>query len=90
LLVSDDLSMSALEGPLNARTKAALFAGCDIALHCNGRLDEMKQVASEAKPLAGDALRRAEKALAQLRDPAEFDAEAAEARLRDMLAGAVA
>jgi beta-N-acetylhexosaminidase len=90
LLVSDDLSMSALEGPLNARTKAALFAGCDIALHCNGRLDEMKQVASEAKPLAGDALRRAEKALAQLRDPAEFDVEAAEARLRDMLAGAVA
>ena len=65
MLVSDDLSMSALEGPLNARTKAALFAGCDIALHCNGKLDEMIQVAREAKELAGAALDRAEKALAQ-------------------------
>ena len=53
LLVSDDLSMAALEGPLNTRTKAALFAGCDIALHCNGKLDEMIEVAKEAKDLAG-------------------------------------
>jgi beta-N-acetylhexosaminidase len=90
LLVSDDLSMAALEGPLGTRTKAALFAGCDIALHCNGKLDEMMDVAREAKELAGEALDRADGALAQLRTPADLDIQAAEARLREMLVGAVA
>src|SRR5688500_14535564 len=90
LLVSDDLSMAALEGKLNTRTKAALFAGCDIALHCNGRLDEMMDVAKEAKELAGAALDRADAALAQLHAPASLDIGAAEARLREMLMGAVA
>jgi hypothetical protein len=50
-------------------------------------MDEMREVASQAKPLAGPALRRAEAALAQLRRPAPFDAEAAEARLGGLLAG---
>jgi beta-N-acetylhexosaminidase len=90
LLVSDDLSMTALEGPLGTRAKAALFAGCDIALHCNGKLDEMMEVAREAKELAGPALDRADAALAQLRTPAGLDVQAAEARLREMLMGAVA
>jgi len=90
LLVSDDLSMSALEGSLNVRTKAALFAGCDIALHCNGKMDEMVDVAREAKELAGPARGRADRALAQLRTPAALDVGAAEARLREMLAGAIA
>jgi beta-N-acetylhexosaminidase len=84
LLVSDDLSMAALQGPLAARTKAALLAGCDIALHCNGQLDEMKEVAREAKTLSGAALLRAEAALAQLRAPSELDIEKAEARLAEM------
>ena len=90
LLVSDDLSMSALEGRLGARTKAALFAGCDIALHCNGKRDEMLDVAKEAKVLAGEALDRADAALAHLREPAPLDVAAAEARLREMLMGAIA
>jgi beta-N-acetylhexosaminidase len=90
LLLTDDLSMSALEGSIGARTKAALFAGCDIVLHCNGKLDEMMDVAKETKPLAGDVLGRAKKALSQLRRPADFDAEEAEARLSEMLMGAVA
>ena len=90
LLLSDDLSMAALEGPLNTRTKSALFAGCDIALHCNGKLDEMIQVAREAKELAGASRDRADKALAQLHTPAALDVGAAEARLSEMLMGAVA
>jgi len=89
LLVSDDLSMAALEGPLGARAKAALFAGCDIALHCNGKMDEMKAVAAQVKPLAGVSLHRAEAALAHLRAPSGLDIERAEARLSEML-GAVA
>lgn len=86
LLMTDDLSMSALSGPLAARAKAALFAGCDVVLHCNGGMDEMKDVALEAKPLEGEALKRAETALGHLVRPADFDRIAAEARLKELLA----
>ncbi len=85
LLISDDLSMNALAGPLSARTKAALFAGCDIVLHCNGKMDEMKEVASQVKPLEGQTLRRAEHALSHLVAPDAFDPAAAEARLTELL-----
>ena len=89
LLISDDLSMNALDGPLSSRTKAALFAGCDVVLHCNAKMDEMKQVASEAKPLDGHALRRANLALSHLSEPDEFDPAAAEARLLELLGATV-
>lgn len=85
LLISDDLSMNALDGPLSVRTKAALFAGCDIVLHCNGKMAEMVEVASEVKPLDGHALRRADHALSHLITPEEFDPAAGEARLTELL-----
>jgi len=85
LLLSDDLSMNALAGTLASRTRAALFAGCDIALHCNGKMDEMKEVAAEARPLEGASFKRAEAALAHLSAPEAFDARAAEAHLADLL-----
>src|SRR5215469_13557764 len=66
LSMSDDLSMQALDGSLGARAKAAQFAGCDVVLHCNGGMEEMKQVAAEAKTLNGQALRRAAHAMSQL------------------------
>lgn len=86
LLMSDDVSMNALSGPISVRVKAALFAGCDVVLHCNGRIEEMREVAEEAKPLEGPALRRAERALAQLGPAAAFDRDAAEARLGELMA----
>jgi len=86
LLMSDDLSMKALDGPLEVRTRAALFAGCDVVLHCNGDMEEMKAVASEVKILNGVALKRAEAALAHLVEPDPFDPAAAEARLAQLLA----
>jgi beta-N-acetylhexosaminidase len=70
LLMSDDLSMGALSGSLAERTRSAIVAGCDIALHCNGDMSEMEAVAAEAPVLAGVAARRAESALAR-RKPAE-------------------
>ncbi|HEY1709228.1 MAG TPA: beta-N-acetylhexosaminidase [Rhizomicrobium sp.] len=85
LLLSDDLSMNALSGTLGQRTKAALFAGCDIALHCNGNMDEMRAVAHEASSLDGLSLRRAETALSHLTKPEAFDAPAAEAHLAELL-----
>src|SRR5438445_3161842 len=77
LLMSDDLSMKALDGPLSVRAKAALFAGCDLVLHCNGDMDEMRDVASEVKELEGQALRRSQQALAHLSVPGPFDPAAA-------------
>jgi beta-N-acetylhexosaminidase len=85
LLMTDDLAMSALSGPISARAKAALFAGCDVVLHCNGGMAEMIDVATEAKPLEGQWLKRAEQALSHLHAPVEFDRIVAEARLKELL-----
>jgi beta-N-acetylhexosaminidase len=81
LLITDDLSMKALSGDFAGRARSALAAGCDVVLHCNGAMTEMRAVASGAKPLAGQALRRAKAALGRIaKDPEPFDAEAGRAR----------
>src|SRR6185369_10526965 len=58
LLMSDDVSMNALAGSIAERTRAIVNAGCDMVLHCNGKLDEMQDVARETPELAGEALDR--------------------------------
>jgi beta-N-acetylhexosaminidase len=85
LLMSDDVSMGALSGTISDRTRASLAAGCDIVLHCNGRLDEMQEVAAAAGRLAGDAGRRAAEALAQCRPPDEIDIVAARKQFTALL-----
>jgi beta-N-acetylhexosaminidase len=65
LLMSDDISMSALSGAIEDRACAAIAAGCDLILHCNGRLDEMQAVAAAVPSLAGEAAARSEAALAR-------------------------
>jgi beta-N-acetylhexosaminidase len=89
LLMSDDVSMNALSGPISVRAKAALFAGCDVVLHCNGKMEEMREVAEEAKPLDGAALKRAQHALSHLTVPDPFDPAAANARLAELLGATV-
>jgi beta-N-acetylhexosaminidase len=87
LLMSDDLSMKALSGSFRERTEAALAAGCDVALHCNGNLEEMQAVATGAPSLSGKAQRRAENALDRIRHQAEpIDPVEAHARLTAALA----
>jgi beta-N-acetylhexosaminidase len=81
LLMSDDVSMNALAGSLAERTRAIFTAGCDIVLHCNGNLGEMRDVASETPELSGKALERARKALASRKAPKPFDRLAARAEL---------
>ena len=90
LLLSDDLSMQALSGTLRQRAEAALEAGVDIVLHCNGNPDEMQEIAASIPPLRGPAEQRALAALARLVPPAaDFDPVDARARLNSALAMAV-
>ena len=86
LLMSDDVSMDALAGSLAERTRAIFTAGCDLALHCNGNMDEMQDVARETPELSGKALERARRALASRKAPMAFDREAGRAEL-DALIG---
>ena len=78
-LMSDDVSMGALTGQIGERTEQALAAGCDLALHCNGDLKEMEEVAAAAGELSGKAARRTERALAARRKANSVDI--AEARI---------
>lgn len=55
VLMTDDLSMSALSGTLGERTEAAFAAGCDLAMHCNGERAEMEAVAAASGPMSATA-----------------------------------
>ena len=63
LLVSDDISMNALDGAIGLRAERAFLAGCDIILHCNGDMTEMESLVSYSPELTGESLSRAEYAL---------------------------
>jgi beta-N-acetylhexosaminidase len=86
LLMSDDVSMGALSGSIAERSRAAIAAGCDIVLHCNGKIEEMREVAGAVPRLSGQAAERAEDALAKRGRPSEFDAEAGRRIFDDLLA----
>ncbi len=78
-LLSDDVCMAALSGSVGERTAKALAAGCDAVLHCNGRLDEMAEVAAAAPSLAGEAWQRWQRIQRPMAQP--FDIAAGVARL---------
>jgi beta-N-acetylhexosaminidase len=81
LLMTDDLSMQALTGRFRERAEAALAAGCDVVLHCNGEMDEMLAVAAGVGLLQGRAAERAAAALGRLASaPEPFDAAEAHTR----------
>jgi beta-N-acetylhexosaminidase len=81
LVMSDDLSMKALSGDFTERAADSRAAGCDVVLHCNGDMAEMKAVVKGAGELKGRAAARARAALARLaRVPEPFDAAEGRAR----------
>jgi beta-N-acetylhexosaminidase len=86
LLMSDDLSMKALQGSFADRARKCFDAGLDLALHCNGDLTEVREVAEAAPELAGRALgrvldARARVALERARGLQHFDVAEARRRL---------
>jgi beta-N-acetylhexosaminidase len=88
LLMSDDVSMNALAGSIAERTQAIIGAGCDMVLHCNGKLDEMREVVRQTPELSGKALERAKRALASRQSPQAFDRLAARAELDRLISRA--
>jgi beta-N-acetylhexosaminidase len=87
LLICDDLSMNALSGTLEKRARASLRAGCDVLLHCNGQMDQMKQIAQVTPKLKGEALRRAKAAIKRiLKTPEPLDVIEARARFDVVMA----
>lgn len=88
LLLSDDLVMNALSGTLTDRAEKSLKAGCDLVVHWNGDMAEMRQVAEGVGKLKGKAGKRAEAALARIvREPEPLDVFAARDRFDALMAG---
>lgn len=87
LLMSDDLSMKALDGDFGARTRAVLDAGCDIVLHCNGDMDEMTAVAAACDSLSSAAADRWRMAWERRGQANAIDATETQARLEELFAG---
>ena len=100
LLMSDDLSMKALGGDLHDRSRRAVQAGCDVALHGNGALvgepvrdllAELDAVARACPELSGRSAERAQAARQSARRRQPFNRQAAVARLESLgLGGRIA
>ncbi len=88
MLLTDDLSMRALGGSFAGRAAAALEAGCDLVLHCNGDMAEMTEVAGAVGPLSPAARARLDRAEARRGAAEAIDRPALEARFRALTAGA--
>ena len=84
LLISDDLDMKALSGDISARAAAVLAAGCDIALNCWGRLDDMTGIAEQVPAMTAEATERLARACAPLR--VAQPSSALNARIDELLA----
>jgi len=85
LLMSDDLSMKALEGALSKRAEQVIAAGSDVVLHCNGQIEEMREVSMASPELKGRALDRFQRALSCISHAEPFDHTHAERLLTSLL-----
>ncbi|WP_254694232.1 glycoside hydrolase family 3 N-terminal domain-containing protein [Sulfitobacter sp. SK012] len=89
LIMTDDISMKALEGTLTDLSRGALEAGCDVILHCNGTLAERAEVAVAAGEMTDAAQTRALRALDARRTPDDIDIPALQSELEALLGGAL-
>ncbi|NUH64430.1 glycoside hydrolase family 3 protein [Sulfitobacter sp. S0837] len=89
LVMTDDISMKALPLAPAESARAALAAGCDVTLFCNGTLDERRAVAEAAGEMTPEAQIRAERAMAARRRPDEIDIDALNAQFDALLGGAL-
>ena len=87
VLVSDDIGMKALGGHFEDRAAESLAAGCDLVLHCSGDRAEMEDVAEGLRPLTGKAAARLARGEARHGEAGDWDRNAAQARLDEILSG---
>ena len=86
-LMSDDIGMEALAGDHGTRAAACLAAGCDVALHCDGKMENMVSVAAAVGSLTPEAEARLARAMAMRFTPDdEMDFAAALAKRDALLA----
>jgi len=71
LLMSDDLGMHALKGSFTDRAGGVIAAGCDVALHCSGDMDEMQACAKGVSGIAPRARERLDAAMATIAGAAD-------------------
>lgn len=89
LLMSDDIGMEALSGTPGDRAAAAIVAGCDLALHCNGDADAMDAVVAAVGSMTHAAQARGDRALAMRRAPDPVDVAALVEELADLVPDSV-
>ena len=63
-LMSDDIGMEALQGDFSSRAAGVVAAGCDAALHCSGKMDEMVTVAKAVPAMSPEGEARLARAMA--------------------------
>jgi beta-N-acetylhexosaminidase len=85
LIMTDDISMKALEGGVDQISRDALAAGCDVILYCNASLEDRSLVADAAGEMTDAAQTRAERALSMRVTPDEIDISALTAKLDALL-----
>ena len=61
LLISDDINMKALKGTIKNKVKAILKSGCEIILHCNANIKEMRQIYSSIPLIKNETLKKVSK-----------------------------
>ena len=89
LIMTDDISMRALDGALADVCRDAIGAGCDVVLHCNGTLADRAIVADAAGRMSDRAQARALAAQAARHAPDAFDVAAGESELAALMGGQV-
>lgn len=87
LIMTDDISMKALNGSLTEIAKQSLWAGCDVVLLCNAKFEERAAVAEASGQMSDAAQARADRALAARKTPDEVDISELEAKLSSLMSG---
>lgn len=90
LLMTDDISMQALQGTVAERATRALAAGCDLVLHCNGDLAEMAALVECCPRLDAGALSRSERAMNMCKVPDGADTGSLDREFADLVVGEAA
>jgi len=71
LLMSDDLDMKALKGGIPALAAGVVAAGCDLALNCWGRMDDMVGIVEQLPEISETSRARLDQAMASVKRPAD-------------------